>query len=65
MLYLSEYARYIKDSFVAELCGLNKNMMYSMDLLTVPTDEAVKEVETKLLGVETNITNWQRRQKCQ
>ncbi len=64
MLYLSEYARYIKDSFVAELCGLNKNMMYSMDLLTVPTDEAVKEVETKLLGVETNITNWQRRQNA-
>lgn len=64
VLYLSEYARYIKDSFVAELCGLNKNMMYSMDLLTVPTDEAVKEVETKLLGVETNITNWQRRQNA-
>ncbi|MCR0507541.1 DUF87 domain-containing protein [[Clostridium] innocuum] len=64
VLYLSEYARYIKDSFVAELCGLNKNMMYSMDLLTIPTDEAVKEVENKLLGVETNITNWQRRQNA-
>ena len=33
-----------------------------MDLLTVPTDEAVKEVEKRLLSVETNITNWQRRQ---
>lgn len=64
VLYLSEYARYIKDSFIAELCSLNKNMMYSMDLLTVPTDEAVKEVEKKLLGVETNITNWQRRQNA-
>ncbi len=62
VLYLSEYARYIKDTFISELCSLNKNMMYSMDLLTVPTDEAVKEVENKLLGVETNITNWQRRQ---
>ena len=31
----------------------------------VPTDEAVREeVENRLLGVETNITNWQRRQNA-
>ena len=30
----------------------------------VPTDEAVKEAENRLLGVETNITNWQRRQNA-
>ena len=35
-----------------------------MDIITVPTDEAVKEVERKWLGVETNITNWQRRQNA-
>lgn len=64
VLYLSDYARYIKDSFIAELCSLNKNLMYSMDVITVPTDEAVKEVESRLLGVETNITNWQRRQNA-
>lgn len=33
-----------------------------MDIVTVQTDEAVKEVENRLLGVETNITNWQRKQ---
>lgn len=64
VLFLSNYARYIKDSFVSELCDLNKNLMYSMDIITVPTDEAVREVETRLLGVETNITNWQRRQNA-
>ena len=32
--------------------------------MTVPTDEAVREVENRLLGVETNITNWQRRQNA-
>ncbi|MEF9966903.1 MAG: ATP-binding protein [Longicatena sp.] len=64
VLYLSDYARYIKDSFVSELCGLNKNLMYSMDIITIPTDEAVKEVESRLLGIETNITNWQRRQNA-
>ena len=64
VLYLGNYPRYIKDSIVAELCDLNKNMMYSMDLITVPTDEAVQEMERKLLGVNTNITNWQRRQNA-
>ncbi len=64
VLYLSNYARFIKDDFVAELCELNKNMMYSMDIIGIPTDEAVKEIENKLLGVNTNITNWQRRQNA-
>ena len=47
---------------VAELCELNRNMMLSVDVVPVPTDEAVREVENRLLGVETNITNWQRKQ---
>ena len=62
VIFLREYASYIKDSMVAELCELNRNMMMSIDVIPVPTDEAVKEVENRLLGVETNITNWQRRQ---
>ena len=64
VLYLSNYPRFIKDSIVSELCNLNKNMMYSMDLISIPTDESVKEIERKLLGVNTNITNWQRRQNA-
>ena len=36
--------------------------MLSLDIIPIPTDEAVREVESRLLGVETNITNWQRRQ---
>ena len=47
---------------MAELCELNRNMMMSVDIIPVPTDEAVREVENRLLGVETNITNWQRKQ---
>lgn len=64
VLYLSNYPRFIKDSIVSELCDLNKNLMYSMDIISIPTDEAVKEMENKLLGVNTNITNWQRRQNA-
>jgi len=62
VLFLREYASYIKDSMVAELYDLNRSMMLSLDIIPIPTDEAVREVENRLLGVETNITNWQRRQ---
>ena len=62
VLFLKDYASYIKDDMVTELTDLNRNMMLSIDIISVPTDEAVREVESRLLGVETNITNWQRRQ---
>lgn len=62
VLFLKDYASYIKDSLVAELCEINRNLFFSIDIIPIPTDEAVREVENKLLGVETNITNWQRKQ---
>ena len=62
VLFLKDYASYIKDSMILELTDLNRRMMLSIDMIPVPTDEAVREVENKLLGVETNVTNWQRRQ---
>ncbi|MFA0814765.1 MAG: VirB4-like conjugal transfer ATPase, CD1110 family [Anaerofustis sp.] len=62
VLFLREYASYLKDSLMTELCELNKTLMLSVTASPVPTDEAVREVERRLLGVETNITNWQRRQ---
>ncbi len=62
VLFLREYAAFVKDEMIAELCELNRNMMLSIDTIPVPTDEAVKEVEQRMLGVESNITNWQRKQ---
>ncbi len=64
VLFLREYASYIKDDMVAELTDMNRNLMMSVDVIPVPTDEAVKEAESRLLGVETNVTNWQRRQNA-
>lgn len=64
VLFLKDYASYIKDNMVTELTDFNRNMMLSIDIVPVPTDEAVREVENRLLGVETNITNWQRRQNA-
>lgn len=62
ILYMQNYANYVKDSMISELCDLSRNLMLSIDILPVPTDEAVKEIQNKLLGIETNVTNWQRRQ---
>ena len=62
VLFLKEYASYIKDSMISELSALNRTMMLSIDVIPVPTDEAVREMQNRLLGVETNVTNWQRRQ---
>ena len=62
VLFLRDYASYIKDSMVAELTDINRNLMFSIDVIPIPTDEAVKEIEQRLLGIETNITNWQRKQ---
>ena len=62
--FLKEYASYIKDSMINELTSLNRSLMLSIDIIPVPTDEAVREMQNRLLGVETNVTNWQRRQNA-
>ena len=64
VIFLKDYASYIKDDMVTELTDLNRHMMLSIDIIPVSTDEAVREVENRMLGIETNITNWQRRQNA-
>lgn len=49
---------------INELTSLNRSLMLSIDIIPVPTDEAVREMQNRLLGVETNVTNWQRRQNA-
>ena len=64
VLFLKEYASFIKDSMITELAELNRNLMLSIDVIPIPMDEAVKEAENRRLGIETNITNWQRKQNA-
>ena len=64
VLYMQDYASYVKDDMISELCDFSRNLMLSIDILPVPTDEAVREIQNRLLGVETNVTNWQRRQNA-
>ena len=62
VLFLKEYAAFIKDKLIRELTDLDRNLMLSIDVIPVPTDEAVREMQNRLLGVETNVASWQRRQ---
>ena len=41
---------------INELTALNRTMMLSIDVIPVPTDEAVREMQSRLLGVETNVS---------
>ena len=62
VLFISDLPNWLDTKFVSELCDVNKNLMYSMDIISIPRDEAIKEVQNKLLGVTTNITKWQQSQ---
>lgn len=62
VLYLRDYANFIKDSFIAELTDIDRGMILSIDASPITTEAAVKLGENKLLSVETNISNWQRKQ---
>lgn len=42
VLYMQDYASYVKDDMISELCDLSRDLMLSIDILPVPTDEAVR-----------------------
>lgn len=62
VLYLKEYASFIRDDIVSEFTELNKNMILSIDIKPVPMEIAIKKAERVRLGVETNIAKWQKKQ---
>ena len=64
VLYLKEYASFIRDSIISEFTDLDKNMILSIDIKPVPMEEAIRKAEQIRLGVETNITGWQKRQNA-
>lgn len=62
VIFLKEYASFIKDSMIAELTDISKNLTLTIDITPVATDEAIKDAERILLGVETNKANYIRKQ---
>ena len=64
VLFIRDYPSYIKDSVVWELTDTNRNMIFNFDIVPVSTEEAQKFGERQALGIETNITNYQRKQNA-
>lgn len=44
VLFLREYASYLKDEMISKLSDFSRNLMLSIDILPIPTSEAVKEI---------------------
>ena len=63
-MFLKDYAAFLKDDILTKLTEISRDLMLSIDIIPIPTDEAVREVENRMLGVETNAANWQRRQNA-
>lgn len=62
VLFLKDFASYIEDDMISDLSDFSRDLMLSIDILPIPTDEAVRDVQNRILGVETDITRWQQRQ---
>ena len=58
----SSYPTFLKDSVVSDLCDINRRLIWSMDIIPVPTDEAVEEAEKRATNVESKITKWYQKQ---
>ena len=65
VFFLREYANFIEDKFLSEICSFSQSMLVSMDVFPVPMDKAVREANKRALGVEANIARWQQRQNRQ
>ena len=63
VLFLKEMPSFLSDAMVSEMTDFYRNMVLSIDILPVPTDEAVKALQNKVLGIETDITRWQQKQQ--
>lgn len=61
-MFLKGYPSFLKDDLISQLTEFSRNMMISFDVKPIPTDKAVKEIQKKILALETDIAKWQQRQ---
>ena len=61
---MRKYSSYIKDDMITSMADFPRTLVLSIDLLPVPTDEAVRDVQSQIMGIESDITRWQQRQNA-
>ena len=64
VLFMRKYSSYIKDDMITSMADFPRTLVLSIDLLPVPTDEAVRDVQSQIMGIESDITRWQQRQNA-
>lgn len=64
VLFLRDYPSYIKDEMISKLSDFPRNLMLSIDILPIPTGEAVKDMQSRIMGVESDISRWQQHQNA-
>ena len=49
---------------ITSMADFPRTLVLSIDLLPVPTDEAVRDVQSQIMSIESDITRWQQRQNA-
>lgn len=62
VLFFRDYASFIKDEMITELSDLPRNMMISINLFPIPTDEVVKEIQRRIMAIESDVGRFTQRQ---
>ena len=62
VLFLRDYASFIKDDMITELMDYPRNMMLSIDIVPVGMDNAIKMVDKLIMSVDSDANRWQQRQ---
>ena len=62
VLFLKSTGTVLDDALLYRLTSFTRNLMISIDILPIPTEQAIRKVQNMILAVETDITRWQRRQ---
>lgn len=62
VLFLKDFPSFLEDVMVRKMTDFSRNLMMSIDIMPMPTAEAIREVQKKILAVETDITKWQNKQ---
>ena len=61
-LYLKHMASFISDDFLEALTTSRSSSMLSIDIISIPTEEAIKVAESRADAAAANIDRWQQRQ---
>ncbi|MGO5113784.1 VirB4-like conjugal transfer ATPase, CD1110 family [Candidatus Avoscillospira sp. LCP25S3_F1] len=65
VLFLKQFASYIDDEMLMQLCDLPCNMMISIQILPIPTDEAAKAIQHCIMAIESDINRVDMRHSAQ